>query len=377
MSPKKPRPTGRVSPSNGPAALAARIAPRGRGSAGSPPNRFRTVHYEAPLWDDADLDAVSPRTEVSFDTTRGILSENDSPDVPFETSVNPYRGCEHGCAYCYARPTHEYLGYSAGLDFETKIVVKPNAPALLRDELSSPRWKPRTIAFSGVTDPYQPVERRFRLTRGCLEVCAEFGNPVFVVTKGDLVLRDLDLLCALARDRAAAVAISIGTLDTGLARKMEPRACQPKRRLAALEALAAAGIPSRVLVAPVVPGLNDHEMPAILAAAARAGASGASMVMLRLPHGVGSLFEAWLEREVPERAARVLARVRQVRRGTLNDPRFGSRMRGEGPYAESLAALFELARKRCGLAGGAPELSTAAFRRGGGRGQPLLFAPRA
>jgi DNA repair photolyase len=312
------------------------------------------------VWDDADVDAPSPLTQVSFDTSRSILNENDSPDVPFRWSVNPYRGCEHGCFYCYARPTHEYLGFSAGLDFETKIVAKRDAPALLAEALESPRWKPEPVALAGATDPYQPVERELRLTRGCLEVLAEYRNP---------------LLGELAKDGAAAVALSITTLDKDLARRMEPRACQPQRRLVAIERLTAAGIPVNVLVAPVIPGLNDAEIPAIVEAARAAGARGAGMVLLRLPHGLVSLFEAWLEREVPEKKARVLARLRGARGGAMNDPRFGARMRGTGAYADQLRALFELACTRAGLSRSRAALSGDAFRRRGGPGQLLLFGP--
>src|SRR6516164_4617246 len=259
--------------------------PRGRGAADNPANRFEAIHYEI----DPDVDESerpAPTTQFLKDTSRSIIATNDSPDVGFSASINPYRGCEHGCAYCYARPTHEYLGFSAGLDFETKIMVKEDAARLLRRELSSPRWRPRAIAMSGVTDPYQPAERRFRLTRRCLEVLAEFRNPVGIVTKNRLVERDRDVLGDLARDRAAAVWLSVTTLDGSLAGKMEPRASQPAGRLAAITALADAGVPVGVLTAPVIPGLNDHELPAILTAARQAGARFAGYTMVRLPLGV-------------------------------------------------------------------------------------------
>jgi DNA repair photolyase len=344
---------------------------RGRGAADNPANRFEPLHYEP----DPDLDPderPSPRTLFLRDETRSLITSNDSPDVGFRFSINPYRGCEHGCIYCYARPTHEYLGFSAGLDFETRIVVKEDAPALLRKELSSAKWTPEVLGLSGVTDPYQPIERRLGLTRRCLEVLAEFRNPVAIVTKNRLVTRDADLLGELTGHGAAAVFLSITTLDGGLARVLEPRAAQPAARLAALAELRRAGVPAGVLVAPVIPGLNDHEIPAVLSAAAEAGASYAGYVVLRLPHGVADLFAAWLERNFPDRKEKVLGRVRDLRGGRLNDPRFGHRMRGEGALAEQIRALFALSRRRAGINGRGPELSTAAFRRPGGT-QRLLF----
>lgn len=267
---------------------------------------------------------------------------------------------------CYARPTHEYLGFSAGLDFESRILVKEDAPELLQKELSSPRWKPQVLAMSGVTDPYQPAERKLEVTRGCLAVLAEFRNPVAVITKNALVTRDLDLLGELARHGAAAVFLSITTLDAEVARKMEPRASHPRERLKAVEQLAAAGVPVGVMVAPVVPAITDHEMPKILEAAANAGARTAGYVMMRLPGAVAGLFEAWLEAHFPDRKEKVLARVRELRGGQLNDPRFGSRMRGEGIFAEQVRTLFQTYRRRHGLDQPFPELSTAAFRRPGG-----------
>lgn len=267
---------------------------------------------------------------------------------------------------CYARPTHEYLGFSAGLDFETKILVKQDAPALLRRELSSPRWQPQVLAMSGVTDPYQPVERRLQLTRRCLEVLVEFRNPVVIVTKNYLVTRDVDLLRELARYEAAMVFLSVTTLDGHLAGVLEPRASQPTRRLAAIEALAQAGVPVGVLVAPVIPGLTDHEMPAIIAAAARVGAQSAGYVTLRLPHGVGALFEDWLSQHVPTKKAKILQRIRALRGGKLNDARFGVRMQGEGVFAAQIASLFTLACRKAGLRNRDVRLSTAAFRRPAG-----------
>ena len=344
---------------------------RGRGAAINPPNRFDRIVYE----DDPDSvegDVPAPKTELFRDASRSILSWNESPDVGFDVSVNPYRGCAHGCSYCFARPTHETLGFSSGLDFETKILVKPNAPELLREALSKKSWKPQTIALSGVTDAYQPVERKLRLTRRCLEVLAEFRNPVLIVTKNHLVARDRDLLADLARDRAAGVFISITSLDGALQRRLEPRASPPERRLEAVRELTSAGVPVGVLVAPVIPALNDHEMPAILEAAARAGARSAGYVPLRLPYAVKEIFARWLEDHFSDRKEKVLARVRSLRGGKLNDPSFGSRLRGEGVFAEEIRALFGIACRRAGIAERRIELSAAAFRRPGGDQLRLL-----
>jgi DNA repair photolyase len=336
---------------------------RGHGTRSNPPNRFEPIALELDGDTlDHDGELPDPRTVYYRDSSRSALTTNQSPDVPFETSLNPYRGCVHACPYCYARPTHEYLGLSAGLDFETKIFVKEDAPELLRAELAKPGWKPQVIAVSGVTDAYQPIERRTQLTRRCLEVLAQFRNPVGVITKSQLVTRDADVLGDLARFDAAAVTLSITTLDPDLARVLEPRAAQPKARLAAVEALARAGIPVGVNVAPVIPALNDHEIPAIVSAAADAGARWAGFIVVRLPHGVAALFERWLEDHYPARKARVLSRIRAVRAGRLNDPTFGSRMRGTGVFAEQIQELMALARRRAGLAERGPELSAAAFR---------------
>ncbi|GAC1467772.1 MAG: PA0069 family radical SAM protein [Isosphaeraceae bacterium] len=340
----------------------------GRGAGANPPGRFeRSWHereFETVDSDLADPDQVStPRTEFLTDASRTIVARNQSPDIPFDASLNPYRGCEHGCSYCYARPTHEYLGFSAGLDFETKILVKHDAPELLRKTLLSPSWKPTPLAMSGVTDAYQPVERRLRLTRRCLEVLVEFRNPVSVVTKNRLVTRDLDLLGELARHEAAIVFLSVTTLDRALARALEPRASSPDLRLGAIEALAGAGVPVGVMLAPVIPGLTDHEMPAILAAAARAGARHAGYVPLRLPLTVAPLFEVWLDRHAPGKKVKILGRLRGLRQGKLNDARFGSRIRGEGAFASVLDSLFRSACLREGLNLTQPRLSCDAFRR--------------
>jgi DNA repair photolyase len=338
---------------------------RGRGAADNPSNRFDQIVYERDAdWNEPDDPA--PKTQFFRDSSASIITYNDSPDVGFDASVNPYRGCEHGCIYCYARPFHEYLGFSAGLDFETKIVVKENAPELLRRELSSRKWKPQVLAMSGVTDPYQPVERQLQITRKCLEVLAEFRNPVAIITKNLLVTRDIDLLANLARDNAAAVFLSVTTLDPALTRVMEPRTAQPAARLRAIEKLTKAGVPTGVLVAPVIPGLTDHEMPSIIKAAAKAGAQFAGFEPVRLPFGVSELFVQWLERHFPDRKAKVLAQIRAMRGGKLNDPNFGSRMRGQGIFAEQLRDLFHAATRKAGIAEGHLELSAAAFRKPAG-----------
>jgi DNA repair photolyase len=335
---------------------------RGRGAACNPPNRFAKLHLErSEDWDPSE--DPSPKTQFFRDLTQSIISYNDSPDIPFNASLNVYRGCEHGCSYCYARNSHEYLGFSAGLDFESKIMVKENAPELLRRELSSPKWKPQVLAMSGVTDCYQPVERRLQLTRRCLAVLAEFRNPVSLITKNHLVTRDIDLLSELAAHQAVSVHLSINSLDGELARKLEPRAAPPKMRLAAVEALAKAGVPVGVLIAPVIPAINDHEIPAVLAAAKAAGAGWAGTEILRLPLTVAPIFEEWLERNFPERKDKVIGRIRAIRGGKLNDPRFGSRMSGEGIFADQISQMFDVARRKAGLCGGGPDLSTAAFRR--------------
>jgi len=336
-----------------------------RGAGFDPPNRFAAIHREAdPDLTDLDLaEEPLPRTQFLDDQTQRALTRNDSPDIGFTWSLNPYRGCEHGCIYCYARPTHEYLGFSAGLDFESKIVVKHRAPELLRKELASPKWKPDVIALSGVTDGYQPIERKLRLTRRCLEILAEFRNPVGIVTKNALVARDVDILAELARHQAVVVMISLTTLDPDLRTLLEPRTSPPSARLAAMRTLAEAGVPVGVMVAPVIPSVNDHEIPQLLAAAAAAGARHAGKVILRLPLAVAPLFEEWLGRHFPDRKEKVLNQIRELRSGQLNDARFGSRMRGEGPRAEQLSQLFAVSCRRAGLAFSGPELSTAHFRR--------------
>jgi DNA repair photolyase len=338
----------------------------GRGAADNPPNRFERLHVEpdpdAEPFPDEIGQTPRPRTFFYRDATQTILNRNDSPDIPFDYSINPYRGCEHGCVYCYARPTHEYLGFSAGLDFETRIMVKTDAPALLRNGLSSPKWRPQVVAMSGVTDCYQPAERQFRITRGCLEVFAEFRNPVGIVTKNALVTRDLDLLKELARFNAAAVFVSVTTLDAELARRMEPRTASPRQRLDTIRILAEAGVPVGVMAAPMIPGLNDHEMMPIIGAATAAGAKFAGYVVLRLPFGVKDLFQDWLQRWYPDRFGKVMNRIRAVRDGKLNVAEFGERMAGTGIFAEQLAAQFKIACRKAGIEGNRPGLSAAAFR---------------
>ena len=349
---------------------------QGRGATQNPPGRFEVLALEPdPELQGVESDEEPPRglpTRYLRDTSKTIISSNTSPDVPFDRSVNAYRGCEHGCVYCYARPTHEYLGLSAGLDFETQILVKERAPELLRAELAHRSWRPQLLAMSGVTDPYQPIERQLRLTRGCLEVLAEFRNPVGLITKSALVTRDLDVLEELAAHRCVSVALSVTTLDETVRRAMEPRASTAERRLDALTRLRDRGIPAGVSVAPVVPGLTDHEIPTILERAARSGALFAQLIVLRLPYGVKDLFEGWLDVHFPDRKDKVLNRIRALRRGSLNAPAFGERMRGTGVWADTIDALFHKTRERVGIPAGAPELSTASFRRAAGQLQLFL-----
>lgn len=343
----------------------------GRGAGSNPANRFEKLHLEA----DPDTETESPSapsTQFLRDKTVSILAHNDSPDIGFDTSINPYRGCEHGCIYCYARPTHEFLGMSAGLDFESKILVKEDAPALLRQALSSPKWKPRVIAMSGVTDCYQPVERRLKITRGCLEVLAECRHPVGLITKNFLVTRDIDVLQELARHKAVSVCISVTTLDSDLARSMEPRTSTPRQRLAAIEAMAKAGIPVGVNVAPIIPGLTDHEILRIVQAATDAGAKFAGHTIVRLPYAVKDLFEQWLGRHAPGKKEKILNRIRAIRDGKLNESEFGWRMSGHGIFADQISQSFDVACRKAKLTGRWPELSTASFRRPQGAQLTLL-----
>ncbi len=339
--------------------------PHARGATGNPANRFEKMHLELDPIDPAPGEEdARPAVATQFfrDGSKTIISRNDSPDVAFERSVNPYRGCEHGCAYCFARPTHEYLGFSAGLDFETRIMVKENAPELLEAELSSPKWQPQTVVLSGVTDPYQPVERRLRITRRCLEVLAKFRNPVGIVTKNRLVTRDIDVLRELAEHHAVAVNVSVTTLDRDLQKILEPRTSPPQARLDAVAQLRAAGIPAGVMVAPIIPGITDHEVPAILAACGKAGAQFAGYVVLRLPWAVAPLFERWLTEHFPARREKVLGRLRDLHGGEkVYDAHWGKRQTGEGVFAEQIEAIFRVACRRAGI-GERPKLSTASFR---------------
>jgi len=289
------------------------------------------------------------RTTLTKDATRTILARNTSPDVPFDRSINPYRGCEHGCIYCFARPTHAYLGLSPGLDFETKILFKPDAAKLLTAELASPKYRPDVVAMGTNTDPYQPVERELKITRSIIRVLSDFNNPVGIVTKNHLVTRDIDILGDMARRNLAEVFLSVTTLDKDLARDMEPRASAPYRRLDAIRKLADAGVPVGVMTAPMIPGLNDHEMEAILEKAAEAGATRAGFTVLRLPLEIKDLFDEWLRANRPDRAERVLSLIRQMRGGALYQAEFGTRMKGEGPIAQLLGARFQAAVKRLGL----------------------------
>src|SRR5712691_4988293 len=340
----------------------------GRGASSSPANRFEKLHVDLTDTDVVDDDPeaeAKPRraTQYFSDKTKTTIARNQSPDVGFETSINPYRGCEHGCIYCFARPTHEYLGFSAGLDFESRIMVKSDAPRLLEAELSSPKWKPQLLMMSGVTDCYQPIERKLRITRSCLEVIAKFRNPVAILTKNRLVTRDIDILSELARHNAVVVNLSVTTLDVDLQRVMEPRTSAPAARLDAVAQLRAANIPVGVMVAPVIPGINDHEIPKIVEACAKAGAQFAGHVLLRLPWAVAPLFEHWLDEHFPERKAKVLERLRHARGGErLYDSRWCKRQTGEGIFAEQIANMFEVSCRRAGF-GERPKLSTAAFRR--------------
>jgi DNA repair photolyase len=346
-----------------PAARAAKMQ-RGRGASWSPPNRFEALHIEPdPDADVGDDERPNIATQFFRDGTKTIIARNNSPDVGFETSVNPYRGCEHGCIYCYARPTHEYLGFSAGLDFESKIMVKTDAPELLTAELSSARWKPQTLVMSGVTDPYQPIERKLQITRKCLQVLAKFRNPVAIITKNRLVTRDADLLSELASYRAAAVNISVTSLDPKLQRVLEPRTSSPPARLEAIAHLRKAGVPVGVMVAPIIPGLTDYEVPGILEACANAGALFAGYTVVRLPWAVAPLFERWLEEHFPDRKEKVLGRIRHLRgNGKLNNSKWHSRITGEGIFAEQISDIFAVSCRRVGI-GPRPELSTASFRR--------------
>ena len=320
---------------------------KGRGAGFNPTNRFETTSYEII---EEEIDSSRKIVTQFFrDTSKSALAKNDSPDIGFTFDINPYRGCEHGCIYCYARPSHEYLGFSAGLDFETKIMVKENIHLLLEKEFQKKSWSPSTISFSGNTDCYQPIERKLQLTRKCLEVFLKYRNPVGMITKNSLITRDIDILSELAKLQLVNTTVTITTLDKELHRTMEPRTSAPESRLDTIEQLAKAGIPVGVGVSPIIPGLNDVEMPAILKRASERGATLAFYTMLRLPHAVKDLFVEWLQREYPEKSEKVINRIKDVREGKLSNAEFGKRMTGSGEIAESISQLFEVTCKKYGL----------------------------
>ena len=340
--------------------------PSSRGAGFNPPNRFEPLHLDRDSTVDIspdDDEQPADHTTYLIDRAATLITYNDSPDVGFDAGINVYRGCEHGCIYCYARPTHEYLGFSAGLDFEQKILVKTDAPNILRKELSASKWKPQVLAMSGVTDPYQPVERRLQLTRQCLEVLAKFRNPVGIITKNQLITRDLDLLKELSQFSAVAVFVSLTTLDPKLRQVMEPRTSPPAARLRTIERLANEGIPVGTLIAPVVPGLTDHEIPKLISAATDAGAQFAGHVVLRLPLEVKTLFAEWLRRHFPQRVDKVLNQIKGMRSGALNSSQFGTRMKGKGVIADQIHQLFQVACRKAGILNQAPNFSTKHFRR--------------
>lgn len=347
---------------------------RGRGAAINPMGRFET--YSESWVDDgweslADIPKL--RTEIFTEAPKTIITRNQSPDISFDRSINPYRGCEHGCIYCYARPAHAYMGLSPGLDFESKLFIKPNAAALLRDELSATNYVPATIALGANTDPYQPIERGYRITRSVIEVLAEFRHPFGIVTKSANVMRDLDLLKPMAEQDLVKVALSVTTLDPKLARSMEPRASTPAKRLAAIEALAKAGVRTVVMMGPIIPGLNDHEIENILKAARNAGAAEAGYTMLRLPFEVKEIFKDWLAREHPDRAAKVMSHVKEVRGGRENDPNFGTRQTGTGPIAWMIGRRFQMAAQRLGLNAERLKLRTDLFHRPIQKGEQMAL----
>ena len=331
------------------------VARKGRGAASNPAVRFESTsrHVVDDGWGSLDdlLDLPPLPTTLIRDAARSAMAWNESPDIGFDRSINPYRGCEHGCVYCYARPSHAYLGHSPGLDFETQLYFKPELPALLEKELRGRGYQPKPVALGANTDPYQPVERTLGITRAVLEVLERFGHPATIVTKSALVLRDLDILRRLAARNLVHVCLSVTTLDAALARTMEPRAATPLRRIEAIRRLAGAGIPVGVLAAPMIPGVNDMELDRILEACARAGATRGGYVLLRLPLEIAQLFEEWLNLHMPDRAKRVLALVRETRGGRLYDSRFGKRQSGTGPYADMLAQRFKVAAARAGMNG--------------------------
>jgi DNA repair photolyase len=359
------------------------MARKGRGATINPPSRFDKQRREAfsddwsdPGWSDGGgTEYVPPpiRTEVAVDATKTIIAYNQSPDIGFDRSINPYRGCEHGCAYCFARPTHAYFGLSPGLDFETKLFAKPDAARLLEAELAAPKYQCQPIAMGTNTDPYQPVERSFKVTRSILEVLERCDHPVTIVTKGALVARDIDILARMAKKNLAWVGLSVTTLDRELARRLEPRAATPARRLAAMRALSEAGVPVGVMAAPIIPAINDHELEAILEAARDAGATSAGFVMLRLPHEIKDLMTDWLDVHAPMKKKRVLELIRGMRKGKLNDGEFGARFRPTGGYAGMIRQRFMIAARRLGLEREGRPLDCSQFKKPARAGEQLTL----
>ncbi|CUH48583.1 PA0069 family radical SAM protein [Ruegeria atlantica] len=347
---------------------------KARGVANNESGRFERFATEA-CDDGWEMEEELPqlRTEVREELARSVVTYNRSPDLPFDRSINPYRGCEHGCVYCFARPTHAYLGLSPGLDFETRLIARPNAAEVLRKELSSARYKVATIAMGTNTDPYQPIEKYHQITRACLQVLQEFQHPVAIVTKGAMIERDLDVLTPMAQLGLVRVGISLTTLDPGLSRRMEPRAPSPVRRLATIRRLTDAGVPVRVMTSPLIPGLTDHEMESMLEAGRDAGADSATWIMLRLPREVSELWQSWLHQHEPARAEKVMSKLREMHGGRDYDPRWGHRMRGEGEYAGLVAKRFKLAVKRLGLATRTPPLRCDLFSRPAQAGDQLTL----
>ncbi|MDR9365084.1 MAG: PA0069 family radical SAM protein [Balneolaceae bacterium] len=334
----------------------------GRGSAHNPKNRFKDTHLEYDINEETGK-FKKPDTQLLTDHTSEIISTNQSPDISFDVSLNPYRGCEHGCVYCYARPTHEYLGMSPGLDFESKIVVKYDAPKLLREKLAQESWKPQTLIMSGVTDPYQPIEKKLRITRGCIEVLAECNHPLVIITKNYQVTRDIDLLLSLAEKNAVKVVLSITSLDKSLTDTMEPRTSRPNRRLKAVRELTEAGIPVHVNIAPLIPGLTDEELVPIMEASAEAGAGSVAVVPLRLPYAVKDLFVKWLEDHQPDRKKKVINRIKNMKDGKLNRSEWGERFQVEGPFGDQIRQLLKIHAKRLALNENISPLETKHFRR--------------
>lgn len=344
---------------------------RGRGASINPPNRFEKLHIEETedLYDERlheNEEEIKLGTIFYKDHSKTVIAKNNSEDIFFDNSFNPYRGCEHGCVYCYARPTHEFLGFSSGIDFETKIMVKENGPDLLRKEFEKKSYVPKLLMISGDTDPYQPIERKLQITRRALEVCLEYRNPVSIITKNSMITRDIDILGELAKLNLTSTMISITTLDKELVSKMEPRTATPLKRLETIEKLAEAGIPVGVNIAPIIPGLNDNEIPEILKQASNRGAEYAAYILLRLPFSIKELFTTWLEREFPDRKEKVLNKIMEMRGGKLNESRFGKRFKGQGEQADTIRDLFYISCKKLHLNEREINLNTSLFRRSGG-----------